>query len=102
MSQDSHYWNIQYGTRSTLLGGAVIGSVTDLSATYYNPGAVALFKDAGFILSARVYQLETITVEDAAGLGKELGYSTVVPSPSLWLSILNLIFLVMPVFHFPF
>ncbi|RKY97926.1 MAG: hypothetical protein DRQ13_04100 [Ignavibacteriae bacterium] len=82
MSQDSHYWNIQYGTRSTLLGGAVIGSVSDLSATYYNPGAVALFKDPGFILSARVYQIETITVEDAAGLGKELGYSTVVPSPS--------------------
>ena len=82
MSQDSHYWNIQYGTRSTLLGGAVIGSVSDLSATYYNPGAVALFKDAGFILSARVYQIETITVEDAAGLGKELDYSTIVPSPS--------------------
>ncbi len=82
MSQDSHYWNIQYGTRSTLLGGAVIGSVSDLSATYYNPGAVALFKDPGFILSARVYQIETITVEDGAGLGKELDYSTIVPSPS--------------------
>lgn len=81
-AQDAHYWNIQYGTRSTLLGGAVIGSVSDLSATYYNPGAVALFKDPGFILSARVYQLETITVEDGAGLGKQLDYSTIVPSPS--------------------
>ncbi len=80
--QDAHYWNIQYGTRSTLLGGAVIGSVSDLSATYYNPGAVALFKDANFILSARVYQIETITVEDGAGLGKDLQYSTIVPSPS--------------------
>ena len=82
IAQDSHYWNIQYGTRSTLLGGAVIGSVSDLSATYYNPGAVALFEDANFILSARVYQLETITVEDGAGLGTDLTYSTVVPSPS--------------------
>ena len=82
MSQDSHYWNIQYGTRSTLLGGAVIGSVSDLSATYYNPGAVALFKDANFILSARVYQLETITVEDGAGVGTDLDFSTIVPSPS--------------------
>ena len=36
-AQDTQYWNIQYGTRSTLLGGAVIGSVADLSATYYNP-----------------------------------------------------------------
>ncbi len=84
MSQDSHYWNIQYGTRSTLLGGAVIGSVTDLSATYYNPGAVALFEDAKLILSAQVYQLETITVKDGAALGADLVYSTIVPSPSFF------------------
>jgi len=81
-AQDSQYWNIQYGTRSTLLGGAVIGSVTDLSATYYNPGAVALFEDAKLILSAQVYQLETITVEDGVGLGEDLVHSTIVPSPS--------------------
>ena len=74
IAQDAHYWNIQYGTRSTLLGGAVIGSVSDLSATYYNPGAVALFEDTKFILSARVYQLETITVEDGAGNGRDLDY----------------------------
>lgn len=59
-SQDTHYWNIQYGTRSTLLGGAVFGSVSDLSATYYNPGAIALFKDAEFILSARFTSLKKL------------------------------------------
>lgn len=47
--QEDNYWNIQYGTRSTLLGGTVIGSVSDLSATYYNPGAIALFRDVNFI-----------------------------------------------------
>jgi len=82
MSQDTQYWNIQYGTRSTLLGGAVIGSVSDLTATYYNPGAVALFDDPKFIISAQVYQLETITVEDGVGLGEDLVYSTIVPAPS--------------------
>lgn len=82
IAQDSHYWNIQYGTRSTLLGGAVIGSVSDLSATYYNPGAISLFKDADFILSARVYQLETISVQDGAVQGNDLSFSTIVPSPS--------------------
>ena len=83
-AQDSQYWNIQYGTRSTLLGGAVIGSVTDLSATYYNPGAVALFDDPKFILSAQVYELQTITVEDGVGLGEDLVYSTIIPSPSFF------------------
>ena len=48
-TQENNYWNIQYGTRSTLLGGAVIGSVSDLSATFYNPGAIALFPDVKFI-----------------------------------------------------
>ncbi len=55
--QEDNYWNLQYGTRSTLLGGTVIGSVSDLSATYYNPGAIALFPDTKFIISAQAYQI---------------------------------------------
>ena len=34
IAQDTHYWNDQYGPKSMLLGGAVIGSVNDMSATY--------------------------------------------------------------------
>jgi hypothetical protein len=37
-AQDAQYWTYQYGTRANLLGGAVVGSVVDVSATYYNPG----------------------------------------------------------------
>ncbi|MGD8412871.1 MAG: hypothetical protein PVF33_01490, partial [Candidatus Latescibacterota bacterium] len=39
-AQDTHYWNTQYGPRSMLLSGAVIGNIADMSATYYNPGAL--------------------------------------------------------------
>ena len=53
-----------------------------MSATYYNPGAVALFPDPSFILSVLVYQLETISIEDGAGTGRQLDYSTIDPSPS--------------------
>ncbi len=81
-AQDTHYWNIQYGTRSTLLGGAVIGSVSDLSATYYNPGAVALFKDPKLVLSAKVYEYHSMVVEDGAGKGKDLKFSSINPSPT--------------------
>jgi hypothetical protein len=81
-AQETYYWNIQYGTRSTLLGGAVIGSVSDLSATYYNPGAVSLFKDVQFILSARIYQFENYTVKDGAGEGIDLDFSNATLSPS--------------------
>ena len=81
-AQETYYWNVTYGTRSTLLGGAVIGSVSDLSATYYNPGAIALFEDVQFILSALVYQFENYTIKDGAAEGVDLDFSTVVPSPS--------------------
>jgi len=81
-AQDSHYWNLQYGTKSTLLGGAVIGSVSDLSATYYNPGAITLFSEPQLILSAKVYQYETIKIVDGAGVGKDLDYSSISPAPT--------------------
>ena len=43
-AQDTHYWNNQYGTDAQLLGGVVVGDISDLSAVYYNPGAIALTK----------------------------------------------------------
>jgi hypothetical protein len=82
-AQDSHYWAEQYGTRAALLGGAVIGSVADLSGVYYNPGAIALNPDAGFILSARAYRVGTITIEDAAGDGRDLSSSATRPIATL-------------------
>ena len=78
-AQDSHYWAEQYGTRAALLGGAVIGSVRDLSAVYYNPGAVALNPDAGFILSARAYRRGTLLIEDGAGEGVDLASTNTRP-----------------------
>ena len=81
-AQENNYWNIQYGTRSTILGGAVIGSVSDLSATFYNPGAIALFPDVKFILSAQIYQLDNYTIKDGAAEGKDLEYSSITPSPN--------------------
>jgi len=61
--QDSHYWNISYGTHATLLGGAVIGSARDLSATYYNPGLLALQREGGLLVGANVYTFQRIAVE---------------------------------------
>lgn len=83
VAQDTNYWTQQYGTRSNLLGGAVIGSVSDMSATYYNPGAIALFKDASFLLSAKVYEFSTVNIKNGADEGRDLGSSSISPSPDL-------------------
>ncbi len=34
-AQDAHYWTAQFGPRASLLGGAVIGSISDVSGTFY-------------------------------------------------------------------
>jgi hypothetical protein len=80
IAQEDNYWNLQYGTRSTLLGGTVIGSVSDLSATYYNPGAIALFQDTKFIISAQAYQYDKYKIKDGAGVNRDLNYSSITPS----------------------
>ncbi len=84
IGQDSHYWNIQYGTKATLLGGMVIGSVSDLSATYYNPGAISLFENPKLIISAKVYEFERITIDDGAGLNQDLVSDKIATAPNFF------------------
>ena len=60
--QDSHYWTNQYGSRATLLGGAVIGSVLDLSGTYYNPGGMSLVEKPHTLMAANVFQYPRVTL----------------------------------------
>lgn len=71
LSQSSHYWTQHYGNKSLLLGGAVIGSVTDLGAVYYNPGFLALQENpSSFVLTAKFLQFTNVKMED--GLGEDI------------------------------
>ena len=63
LAQDAQYWTYQFGTRATLLGGAVIGSVLDISATYYNPGALALIEDPELVATSRVFEISNISID---------------------------------------
>lgn len=63
-AQDAHYATEQFGNRSMLLGGNVVGSVDDLGAVFYNPARVALQENATFLLSAEAYQYVTLKVKD--------------------------------------
>jgi len=72
MAQDTHYWNNQYGPRAMLLSGSVIGSVEDMSGTYYNPGALGYIEEPELLLSANIYQATRLRVEDGAGEGFDL------------------------------
>jgi hypothetical protein len=83
-AQDSHYWTTQFGNRARLLGGSVVGSATDLSAIYYNPGALALVDKPELLLSGTVFQYERIGAKDALGPGQNLSDSGFALVPSLF------------------
>lgn len=72
-AQDAHYWTLQYGPKSSLLGGAVIGSVDDVSATFYNPGALARARSLSFAVSTNVFEISKISLENGGGQGVDIG-----------------------------
>jgi hypothetical protein len=88
VAQDTQYWNLQYGTKGELLGGVVVGSALDMSATFYNPAAVAWVVDPSFILTASVFGMQTLKVvgedpDQAAITSTRFG-----PLPSMFAGVL--------------
>ena len=69
-AQDMNYWTNQFGTRSALMGGAVVGGIKDNTAVYYNPAALAFIDSASVSASANIYRLENIKLTNAVGEGK--------------------------------
>lgn len=65
--QDTHYWSQQFGTRSALLSGAVLGGANDNTMIYYNPGALGFLDNSSISINANVYRISTIKVENALG-----------------------------------
>ncbi len=99
-SQNGHYWNQQYGTRSMLLGGSVIGGVTDLGAVFYNPARLALVENPAFLISANVYQWQRVRVENAFGERADLSKSKFDGIPSFAAGMFKVGFL--PKHHFAY
>jgi hypothetical protein len=87
-AQDTHYWTQQYGTQGQLLLGTVVGSLLDLSAVYYNPGALGLQEKPLLILGARAFEYQTISFEDEEGNTSPLNTRSFGPAPTLFAAIL--------------
>lgn len=83
-AQDTNYWSNQYGTRAQLLGGTVVGSTTDLSSTFYNPGASALQTAPSLILSTDAFEYSSIEMKNGAGQGIDLRSTRGRTAPSIF------------------
>lgn len=99
-AQDGHYWTQQYGTKSMLLSGSVIGGVEDLGAVYYNPARLALIPNPAFLLSASVYEYNSLALSDALGKNKSLSKSEIKGVPTLAAGTFKVKFL--PKHHFAY
>ena len=82
-AQDSQYWTVQYGPVAELLGGVVVGSTRDLSATFYNPGALALAKDPSLLASVESFEATWLS-GTSDSLFTDYQASSLGPSPSLF------------------
>lgn len=82
-AQDSHYWNLQYGPVAELLGGVVVGSSRDLSATFYNPGALPLTRDPSLLASVDSFEAVWIHATSVPPV-LDFADNTMRPSPSLF------------------
>jgi hypothetical protein len=83
-AQDSHYWTNQYGTEAQLLGGLVVGSVSDLSSTYYNPGAISLTHDDRLILGTDGVELIYLQLKNPNSSVKTPNSFQTRPTPSIF------------------
>ena len=71
-AQDAHYWTYQFGTRANLLSGAVVGSVVDLGAAFYNPGALTLIEEPDVFSTQKVFELSDVRYEPDLGVDTDL------------------------------
>ena len=89
-AQDAHYWTNQYGTTGNLLGGAVVGSVVDLSAVFYNPGAVGLIEDPELIATSKVFEAVNVSVDGRGDLDIDLNDLTLGVAPGFFAGLVPL------------
>jgi hypothetical protein len=92
-AQSEYHWSDQFGNRSTLLNGTMIGSVSDLGAAFYNPGRLAQLDRAGFLLTAEAFEMNFVEVEGGTGENPELEQSNFRGVPSLIAGLFSLSFL---------
>ena len=92
-AQDSHYWTYQFGDRATLLGGMVVGGVVDLSAVYYNPGALSLLADPGLFAATKTFEMSRIAITAVPRGLLDLGEDRLGVAPSFFAGLVPFRFL---------
>lgn len=69
---EANYWTSQYGSKGLLLNGAVISSPDGETSAFYNPGAIGMDDDLGFLFSFVTPTYSDLTVDNLLGEGNRV------------------------------
>lgn len=92
-AQSEYHWSDQFGNKSTLLNGTVIGGVSDLGAVFYNPGRLAQLRRPGFLLTGEAFEVNRVEVRVGEQDLDKVKQATVRGVPSLVAGMFTLPFL---------
>ena len=83
-AQEYNYWTSSYGTNAQLLAGVVVGSTSDLSATFYNPGAIVKTPYSNLVISTQAFQLESLSFRNDSSNAVEIQSVDFSVAPSIF------------------
>lgn len=66
-AQESNYSNYEVGSKATMLGGSVIAGVDNISAVFYNPGALSFIQNSSVTLETSTMFGGNLQIKNGAG-----------------------------------
>lgn len=81
-AQESNYSNYEVGAQATMLGGSVVAGVDNISAVYYNPGALSFIENSSVTLETSTLFGGKLRIENGAGQDIDIksNFFDVIPS----------------------
>lgn len=81
-AQESNYANYEVGSKATMLGGAVVAGIDNISAAYYNPGALAFINNSSVSIGTSTLFAGALNIKNGAGseINIRSSFFNVIPS----------------------
>ena len=81
-AQESNYSNYEVGSMATMLGGSVTAGIANISAIYYNPGALSFLETTSVSLETAALFGGSLKIENGAGQDIDIksSFFDVIPS----------------------
>ena len=82
LAQESNYANYEVGSKATMLGGSVVAGVDNISAVFYNPGALSFIENSSITLETSTLFGGNLQIKNGAGNSLDIksNFFDVIPS----------------------